>query len=55
MPSPEYHYQRHTETPATSLHLQAVITDLAAYYEVDVTQTDARFTFARPVVDNKSE
>lgn len=28
--------------------MQAVITDLAAYYEVDLDQAGARFTFARP-------
>ncbi len=45
---PEYFYQRRAETPTPSPHLQAVITDLAAYYEVDLNQADARFTFARP-------
>src|SRR5215216_6104610 len=44
----EHYYQRHAETPTTSSHLQAVITDLAVYYEVDVTQAGARFVFARP-------
>src|SRR5437764_2679990 len=48
MPSPEHYYQRRAETPTTSPHLQAVITDLAAYYEVDVTQANALFVFARP-------
>ena len=43
MPSPEYHYQRRAEVPVPSPHLQAVITDLAAYHEVDLTQAGARF------------
>jgi hypothetical protein len=47
----EYHYQRHAETPTTSPHLQAVITDLAAYYEVNLNKADARFVFARPEQD----
>lgn len=48
MPSPEHYYQRHSETPTTSPHLQTVITDLAAYYEVDLNKADARFSFVRP-------
>lgn len=48
MPSPEHYYQRRAETPTPSPHLQAVITDLAAYHEVDLNQEGARFTFARP-------
>lgn len=48
---PEYHYQRHAETPSASLHLQAVITDLASYYEVDLNKANARFVFARPEQD----
>lgn len=48
MPSPEHSYQRRTETPTTSPHLQAIITDLAAYYEVDLSKADARFSFTRP-------
>src|SRR6476659_5027778 len=50
---PEYYHQRHAETPSSSPHLQAVITDLAAYYEVDLNQADARFTFARPEQDKQ--
>ena len=54
MPSPEHFYQRRPkETPTTSPHLQAVITDLAAYYEVDVNQDGARFSFARPEQDKQ--
>jgi hypothetical protein len=53
MPSPEYHYQRHAETPTTSPHLQTVITDLASYYEVDLTKADACFVFARPEQDKQ--
>src|SRR5436190_4148784 len=45
---PEHFYQRRSETPSSSPHLQAVITDLAAYDEVDVTQANALFVFARP-------
>lgn len=46
--SPEHYYQRRPkETPTTSPHLQAVIMDLAAYYEVDISQTDARFSFTQ--------
>ena len=48
MPSPEHYYQRHAETPSPSPTLQAVITDLASYYEVDLNQADACFVFARP-------
>ena len=48
MPSPEHYYQRRAEIPSNSPHLQAVITDLAAYYEVDLNKSDARFVFARP-------
>src|SRR6476619_5553344 len=48
MPSPEQYYQRCTETPVASPHLQAVITDLAAYHEVDLSQAGVHFTFARP-------
>ncbi len=48
MPSPEHHYQRRSETPTTSPHLQAVITDLAVYYEVNLNQADARFNFVQP-------
>ena len=48
---PEYYYQRHAETPSSSPHLQAVITDLAAYYEVNLHQAAARFVFARPEQD----
>jgi hypothetical protein len=51
MPSPEHHYQRRAETPITSPHMQAVITDLATYYEVDITQPGAHFNFARPEQD----
>ncbi len=51
MPSPEHFYQRRSETSTTSPHLQAVITDLAADYEVDLNQTNARFVFARPGQD----
>src|SRR5215207_9313252 len=53
MPSPEHFYQRNSETPITSPHLQAVITDLAAYYEIDITQDSARFSFARPEQDKQ--
>lgn len=48
MPSPEHHYQRRAESPTISLHLQTVITDLAAYYETDITQDGACFSFGRP-------
>ncbi len=48
MPSPEYHYQRRAETPVASPRMQAVITDLAEYHEVDLTQEGARFSIARP-------
>jgi hypothetical protein len=48
---PEYYHQRHAETPSSSPHLQAVITDLAAYYEVNLHQANARFVFARPEQD----
>ena len=51
--APEYHDQRHAERPSNSPHLQAVITDLAAYYEVDLNQADARFVFARPEQDKQ--
>jgi hypothetical protein len=51
MPSPEYHYQRCAETPTPSPQLQAVITDLAEYHEVDLTQAGALFTFTRPQQD----
>lgn len=51
---PEHYYQRHPkETPTTSSHLQTVITDLAAYYEVDITQDGARFSFVRPEQDKQ--
>ena len=53
MPLSEYHYQRHAETPSNSPHLQAVITDLASYYEVDLNQAGARFVFARPEQDTE--
>lgn len=48
MPSPEHYYQRRADAPTPSPHLQAVITDLAEYHEVDLNQIGARFTFARP-------
>src|SRR4051812_34698246 len=48
MPSPEYYYQRRAETPVLSPQLQAVITDLAEYQEVDLTQAGARFTLTQP-------
>lgn len=49
MPSAEHYYQRHPqETPTPSPRLQAVITDLAAYYEVAITQAAAHFRLARP-------
>ena len=51
MPSPEHFYQRCAEIPTRSPHLQTVITDLAAYYEADLTKADARFVFARPEQD----
>jgi len=50
---PEHFYQRRSEKSSSSPHLQAVITDLAAYYEVDVTQADALFVFARPEQDKQ--
>jgi hypothetical protein len=53
MPSPEHYHQRRPETPTTSPHLQAVITDLAAYYEVDLNKADARFSFVRPEQDKQ--
>jgi hypothetical protein len=48
MPFPEHHYQRCAETPTTSPRMQAVISDLAAYYEIEITQAGARFTVDRP-------
>jgi hypothetical protein len=54
MPSPEHSYERRPrETPPISPRLQAVITDLAAYYEVDIVQAGARFSFARPEQDKQ--
>src|SRR2546423_12288880 len=53
MPSPEHYYQRRSDAPTPSPRLQAVITDLAAYYEVDLNQADARFVFARPEQDKQ--
>lgn len=53
MPSPEYHYQRCAETPTPSPRMQAVITDLAEYHEVDLTQAGALFTFTRPEQDTQ--
>jgi hypothetical protein len=49
----EHYYQRHAETPTSSPYLQAIITDLAAYYEVDVTQANALFVFTRPEQDKQ--
>jgi hypothetical protein len=52
MPSPEhFHERRPKETPPTSPRMQAVITDLAAYYEVAITQAGAHFSFVRPEQD----
>jgi hypothetical protein len=51
MPSPEHHYQRRVDAPMPSPQLQAVITDLAAYHEVDLSQTGACFTFTQPEQD----
>lgn len=48
MPSPERYYQRRAATPVTSPRMQAVITDLAEYHEVDLTQPNARFSVAQP-------
>jgi hypothetical protein len=48
MPSPEHHYHRRAETPTTSPRMQAVVTDLAAYYEIDITQAGSHFTVDRP-------
>ena len=49
MPSAEHYYQRRPqETPTPSPRLQAIITDLAAYYEVSITQAAAHFSLARP-------
>src|ERR1043165_2221689 len=53
MPSPEHFYQRRAEADTPSPHLQAVVTDLAAYYEVDLKQADACFVFARPEQDKQ--
>lgn len=54
MPSPEHFYERRPqETPTTSRRMQAVITDLAAYYEVDLDQEGARFNFTRPEHDKQ--
>ena len=50
---PEHFYQRHAETPSNSPHLQTVITDLAAYYEVDLNKADVHFVFARPEQDKQ--
>lgn len=51
MPSPEHHYQRRAEVPVPSPQLQAVITDLADYHEVNLNQPGACFTFSRPEQD----
>jgi hypothetical protein len=51
MPSPEHHSHRCAEPPIPASPLQAVITDLAAYYEVDLTQNGVSFTVARPEQD----
>ena len=51
MPSPEYHYQRRAEVPVPSPHLQAVVTDLAEYHEVDLNQAGVHFTFTQPEQD----
>jgi hypothetical protein len=48
MPSPEYHYHRCAEPPIPASPLQAVITDLAAYHEVDLAPTGVSFTVDRP-------
>lgn len=49
MPSAEHYYQRRPlETLTPSPRMQAIITDLAAYYEVDIRQADVRFSLARP-------
>lgn len=48
MPSPEQYYQRRPASPVKSPRLQAVITDLAEYQEVDLSQANARFSIARP-------
>jgi hypothetical protein len=53
MPSPEHFYQRSAETPTTSPYLQVVITDLAAYYEMNITREGARFSFIRPEQDKQ--
>jgi hypothetical protein len=50
---PEHYYQRRAEIPSNSPHLQAVIIDLAAYYEVDLNNPDAHFVFARPEQDKQ--
>ena len=55
MPSPEYHYQRCAEIPAPSPRMQTVITDLAEYHEVDLSQEGARFSVARPEQDKQWE
>src|SRR5215210_4876052 len=53
MPSPEYHYQRRAEVPALSPRMQTVITNLAEYHEVDMSQAGALFTFTRPAQDTQ--
>ena len=49
--SPEYYYQQRAEVPTPSPHLQTVITDLAEYHEVDLSQAGVHFTFALPEQD----
>lgn len=48
-------FNRHplTFSFAKNTHLQAVITDLAAYYEMNIAQEGARFSFARPEQDKQ--
>lgn len=53
MPSPEHYYQRCAEAPVPSPRMQAVITDLAEYHEVDLSQEGARFNVAQPAQDKQ--
>lgn len=53
MPSPESHYQRRAEVPVPSPRMQAILTNLAEYHEVDLTQAGARFSIVQPDQDTQ--
>ena len=53
MPSPEAHYQRCADTPVPSPRMQAILTNLAEYHEVDLTQAGARFSVVQPGQDTQ--